>query len=78
MTEVPTTEWMREFDDTTALGAAPLKAKWRRMLGVVTHTFTHFPLELAVYAASVPARTRAPPACAGSRCPACRAKRCRT
>ena len=60
MTEVPTTEWHREFDDTTALGAAPLKAKWRRTLGVVTHTFTHFPLELAVYAASVPARTAAP------------------
>ena len=60
MTEVPTTEWLREFDDTTALGAAPLKAKWRRTLGVVTHTFTHFPLELGVYAASVPARTAAP------------------
>jgi A/G-specific adenine glycosylase len=60
MTEVPTTEWLRDFDDTTALGAAPLKAKWRRTLGMVTHTFTHFPLELAVYAASVPARTAAP------------------
>ena len=60
MTEVPTTDWLREFDDTTALGAAPLKAKWRRALGVVTHTFTHFPLELAVFAASVPARTAAP------------------
>ena len=27
---------------------------------VVTHVFTHFPLELAVYTAKVPARTRAP------------------
>jgi A/G-specific adenine glycosylase len=60
MTEVPTTEWLREFDETIARGSAPLKAKWRRTLGVVTHTFTHFPLELAVYAASVPLRTTAP------------------
>jgi A/G-specific adenine glycosylase len=60
MTEMPTTEWLRDFDDTTALGCAPLKAKWRRILGVVTHTFTHFPLELAVYTASVPAHTAAP------------------
>ena len=48
MTEVPTTEWSRDFDDETALDAAPLKAKWRRMPGLVTHTFTHFPLELTV------------------------------
>jgi A/G-specific adenine glycosylase len=27
---------------------------------VVTHTFTHFPLELAVFATAVPARTQAP------------------
>ncbi|MGB9364382.1 MAG: A/G-specific adenine glycosylase [Xanthobacteraceae bacterium] len=60
MTEVPTTEWLCDFDDTTALGRAPLKAKWRRTLGVVTHTFTHFPLELAVYTANVPPRTAAP------------------
>ena len=60
MTEVPTTRWLREFDDTTALASAPLKARWRRSLGVVTHIFTHFPLELTVYAASVPARTAAP------------------
>jgi A/G-specific adenine glycosylase len=33
---------------------------WRRKAGVVSHVFTHFPLELAVYTASVPARTRAP------------------
>jgi A/G-specific adenine glycosylase len=60
MTEVPTTEWVRGFDDTTALEHAPLRAKWRRTLGVVTHTFTHFPLELVVYTANVPARTAAP------------------
>ncbi len=60
MTEVPTTEWSRDFDEANALAAAPLKAKWQRLPGVVTHVFTHFPLELTVYAARVPARTKAP------------------
>jgi A/G-specific adenine glycosylase len=61
MTEVPTTEWSRDFDDTAALGAAPLKAHWRRVPGMVTHTFTHFPLELTVYRADIPAARKAPP-----------------
>jgi A/G-specific adenine glycosylase len=61
MTEVPTTEWTREFSETTALADAPLKAGWRRLPGVVTHTFTHFPLELTVYRADVTA-ARTPPA----------------
>ena len=60
MTEVPTTQWLRDFDENTALDEAPFKAKWRRVPGVVTHVFTHFPLELIVYAAKVPARSRAP------------------
>ena len=34
--------------------------KWRRLPGVVTHTFTHFPLELTVYTAGLPKSTRAP------------------
>lgn len=33
---------------------------WHRLPGFVTHTFTHFPLELAVYRTSVPNDTRAP------------------
>ena len=62
MTEVPTTEWARDFDDLTALRAAPsVKAAWHRLPGTVTHTFTHFPLELVVYAANLPVRTPAPP-----------------
>jgi A/G-specific adenine glycosylase len=60
MTEVPTTEWSKDFAGDGALAAAPVKAKWRRVPGVVTHVFTHFPLELIVYAGEVPARTRAP------------------
>src|SRR6266852_5239486 len=63
MTEVPTSDWLAVQDDKTALQQAPaLKgaARWRRKAGVVTHVFTHFPLELAVYTATVPARARPP------------------
>jgi A/G-specific adenine glycosylase len=64
MTEVPTTEWIEDFDEGRALTAAPRlsdrAAVWRRIPGVVRHTFTHFPLELAVYAAAIPTKTPAP------------------
>jgi len=61
MTEVPTTHWSHDFDAGTALDDAPLaRATWRLLPGVVTHTFTHFPLELVVYQAAVAVRTRAP------------------
>ncbi len=63
MTEVPGSEWLAGQDDEAALQQAPaLKAisRWHRKAGVVTHVFTHFPLELVVYTATVPPRTRAP------------------
>ncbi len=63
MTEVPTSDWLAAQDDKTALKQAPaLKgiARWHRKAGVVTHVFTHFPLELVVHTVTVPARTRAP------------------
>jgi A/G-specific adenine glycosylase len=61
MTEVPTTAWSHEFDAAIALQFAPLPRKaWRRLPGVVSHTFTHFPLELTVHVAQVGERTRAP------------------
>jgi A/G-specific adenine glycosylase len=63
MTEVPGSEWLAGQDDKAALKQAPaLKgvARWHRKAGVVTHVFTHFPLELVVHTATVPARTRAP------------------
>ena len=62
MTEVPTSEWFAGHDDKDARIQAPaLKvSRWHRKTGVVTHVFTHFPLELVVYVTSVPARTRAP------------------
>jgi A/G-specific adenine glycosylase len=62
MTEVPGTEWAHDFDFKTALDAAPLKAKWRNLSGVVTHMFTHFPLELTVFLGAVPRATPAPKA----------------
>src|SRR6266404_2458168 len=63
MTEVPGSDWLAAQDDKTALQQAPaLKgiARWHRKVGVVTHVFTHFPLELVVHTASVPARAHAP------------------
>ena len=63
MTEVPGSEWLAGQDDKSALKQAPaLKGvtRWHRKVGVVTHVFTHFPLELAIYTAKVPARMRAP------------------
>ena len=56
MLEVPTTEWadlLPPIDD--ALRTAPLRADWWSVPGTVSHTFTHFRLELIVYRAVVPA-----------------------
>ena len=63
MTEVPGSGWMAAQDDHAALEQAPrLKGitRWHRKAGVVSHVFTHFPLQLVVYTANAPARTRAP------------------
>jgi A/G-specific adenine glycosylase len=62
MTEVPTTAFRADFDEAGALAHAPClagtrgraeNACWRRIAGVVTHVFTHFPLELVVYTTRV-------------------------
>src|SRR5215218_2196242 len=63
MTEVPGSEWLAGQDDKAALKQAPVLrgvTRWHRKAGVVTHVFTHFPLELVVYTARAPAGTRAP------------------
>jgi A/G-specific adenine glycosylase len=64
MTEVPTTAWAHDFDAEGALRDAPrvarAKPKWRRLPGIVRHVFTHFPLELEVYRAEIPAGAGAP------------------
>jgi A/G-specific adenine glycosylase len=41
-------------------GAGADTVKWRRIPGVVTHVFTHFPLELVVYFAEVSADAQTP------------------
>jgi len=68
MTEVPTTAWSKDFEENGVVDQAPLfagatsrkKIAWRRVAGIVRHVFTHFPLELSVYVAEVPAKTSAP------------------
>jgi len=62
MTEVPTGAWTHDFDMDTALAQAPglARARWQRVPGVVTHVFTHFPLELAVLVARVGVSAKAP------------------
>lgn len=60
MTEVPSTAWTHGFDEQAALAEAPLKAKWRRLPGVVEHGFTHFPLRQVVYVARARGGTPAP------------------
>ena len=81
MTEVPGSDWLAAQDDKAALQQAPaLKGvvRWHRKAGMVTHVFTHFPLELAVYTAELPARARARRACAGCRWRRSAVKRCPT
>lgn len=60
MTEVPGTEWSADFKIQSALDAAPLKAEWTRLRGHVSHVFTHFPLEVTIYATRCSARKSAP------------------
>jgi A/G-specific adenine glycosylase len=67
MTEVPTTVWSKDFDDSLSLAGAPTfdglqQTQWKRVAGVVRHVFTHFPLELSVYVAELPAKASAPQA----------------
>jgi A/G-specific adenine glycosylase len=63
MTEVPGSDWLATQADQAALAQAPVLrgiSRWHRKAGLVTHVFTHFPLELVVYTAGVSARARAP------------------
>lgn len=55
MTEVPSSEWREENSDLKQdLKSPPLRGNWLRLPGIVTHTFTHFHLELIVYQLLVP------------------------
>jgi len=56
MLEVPSTDWGDDWlAADLALAAAPVRADWWAVPGVVSHTFTHFRLELMIFRAIVPA-----------------------
>jgi A/G-specific adenine glycosylase len=69
MLETPSSAWEERSPNGKALYEdAPLKAKWRKLPGLVEHGFTHFHLELSVYRADVgldakPKRAARPEAC---------------
>ncbi len=71
MSEIPTTHWHAEATDPSqdlaqapSLNALqtnmPLAPDWRQVFPPVHHVFTHFPLVLRVYVATVPLETEAP------------------
>ena len=62
MAEPPTSAWRTDYDVSQAMLDAPLDARWMRLPGLVRHTFTHFPLELAVFLCTVGPETPAPDA----------------
>jgi A/G-specific adenine glycosylase len=54
MLETPSSPWAEgQGSSVTGTGHAPLKANWKKLPGLVEHTFTHFHLELCVYRADV-------------------------
>jgi A/G-specific adenine glycosylase len=60
MTEVPCTSWLADGDAASWLEQAPFKTQWKKLHAPVRHVFTHFPLELTVFRASVALETPAP------------------
>ena len=59
MLEAPSTPWGDQWlSAEDALQAAPLRADWWPVVGTVSHTFTHFRLELMTYRAVVAAEAQ--------------------
>jgi A/G-specific adenine glycosylase len=69
MLETPSSPWVETRPNGKTLSSfAPLKAEWRKLPGMVEHSFTHFHLKLVVYRADVgpdakPKRAAAPELC---------------
>lgn len=62
MLEAPGSDWIEDAGALPSVAAAaPARLSWRKA-GAVSHVFTHFALELDVYAADAPARWRGPDA----------------
>jgi A/G-specific adenine glycosylase len=69
MLETPSSPWNgTRPNGRSALDHAPLEADWRKLPGLVEHTFTHFNLELSVYRAEVEPRTKPKPDAQPERC----------
>jgi A/G-specific adenine glycosylase len=69
MLEVPSSPWESAKPKAGSLEAyAPLAAAWKKVPGMVEHTFTHFHLELSVYRASVGADAEFTEAASPERC----------
>lgn len=60
MAEPPGSAWSSDYALAHAILDAPLEARWQRLPGIVRHVFTHFPLELTVFHARVPATIDTP------------------
>ncbi|HWA42639.1 MAG TPA: A/G-specific adenine glycosylase [Hypericibacter adhaerens] len=57
--EFPSTDWREEsWSVSAAIKAAPVKADWQALPGVVEHGFTHFDIDLTLLTGEVPARTK--------------------
>ncbi len=66
MLEPPLGPWGEEFPSSAkALKQAPFEAAWKKRPGIVRHGFTHFELEVEVYAAEVKTH---PPLEGGRKC----------
>jgi A/G-specific adenine glycosylase len=69
MLEVPSTAWAAAAAPIEeALRAAPVNGDWQPVPGLVTHTFTHFRFEAAVYRAMLPTDATLTPRADPPRC----------
>jgi A/G-specific adenine glycosylase len=68
MLETPSSPWSEGAWQELELDHAPLRTEWRKVPGLVEHTFTHFHLELAVYFAEVSAEAKLGNAAQPERC----------
>ncbi|MGA7458406.1 MAG: A/G-specific adenine glycosylase [Methyloceanibacter sp.] len=69
MLETPSSPWAEaKAAEKSARGYAPVTADWRKLPGLVEHTFTHFHLELSVYCAEVGQDAQAKRAAEPERC----------
>jgi A/G-specific adenine glycosylase len=60
MLQPPLGPWGKDFPSgKVALAQAPFRAGWKKLPGLVRHTFTHFELEIEVWAAEVAQQPKA-------------------